>query len=189
MSDEGSGRRSRVGEDLLEVVREAVGPSGLVVEDVHVTPAGRRRQVRVLLDRDLTGLLASDDEESAVAPLSLDEVAAATRSVDDALESAGVMGETPYVLEVSSPGVERPLTQPRHFRRNVGRVVALTRHDGTSVTGRLRSAGVQELRLEVPASRREPARTEQLRYADLARGQVQVEFSRADQPADQGEDA
>ncbi|HET8598832.1 MAG TPA: ribosome maturation factor RimP [Segeticoccus sp.] len=185
MSGEGSGRRSGSMQDLTRLVGEAVRPLGLVVEGVHVTPAGKRRQVRVLLDRDLQELLEAGDAETTVAPLTLDEVAEATRAVDDLLESSDAMGSAPYVLEVSSPGVERPLTEPRHFRRNVGRLVAVTRVDGSSVTGRLQSADVDGVRLEVAATKRTPARTEQLRYADLTRGQVQVEFSRGDQ----GEDA
>lgn len=188
MTGEGSDRRSRStarDEQLAELAGEAVRSLGLVVEEVRVTPAGKRRQVRVLLDRDLGELLESGDDESEVAPLSLDEVADATRAVDDALESSDLMGEAPYLLEVSSPGTDRALTEPRHFRRNVGRLVAVTRADGSSVTGRLRSAGPQQVRVEVAGTTGREMHTEQLQYADLTRGRVEVEFSRADH----GEDA
>ena len=80
---------------------------GLLVEDVAVTPAGKRRLVRVWIDRDVE---ASGDSTSPTPPLSLDEVADATRVVSEALDETDAMGEQPYTLEVTSPGVDRPLT-------------------------------------------------------------------------------
>ena len=90
------------------------------------------------------------------------------------------MGELPYTLEVSSPGVGRPLTEPRHFQRNVGRLVT-ARHDGTEVTGRVTAASAGEVTLEVPATRSTPARTETLPYAGVERAVVEVEFARPDE--------
>ena len=114
------------------------------------------------------------------APLTLDEVADATHLVSDALDASDVMGEQPYTLEVSSPGVGRPLTEPRHFRRNVGRLVTV-QHDGGEVTGRVVSASTTEVSLEVPATKGTPARTETLPYAAVERAVVQVEFARPDE--------
>lgn len=114
----------------VELIRSALaGPVadlGLIVEDLAVARAGRRQVVRLAVDRDLDALALADDR-TPVPPLSLDEVADATRVVSDALDRLDALGEAPYVLEVSSPGVDRPLTQPRHLRRNVGRLVVLTR--------------------------------------------------------------
>jgi ribosome maturation factor RimP len=93
------------------------------------------------------------------------------------------MGEQPYTLEVSSPGVARPLTEPRHFRRNVGRLVTV-HHDGGEVTGRVTGASDTEVTVEVPATKAAPARTETLRYAAVERAVVQVEFARPDQSKD-----
>jgi ribosome maturation factor RimP len=169
---------------VTQQIRPAVeGPLaglGLVVEDVAVTPTGRRRLVRIWIDRDL----ASDgsDVTDPTPALSLDEVADATRVVSDALDASDVMGEQPYTLEVTSPGVDRPLTEPRHFRRNVTRLVTLTPLEGDPVTGRIVRAGEQGLTVEVPATKRQPARRLDLGYAALARAVVQVEFSR---PGDQ----
>ena len=89
------------------------------------------------------------------------------------------MGEQPYTLEVTSPGVDRPLTEPRHFRRNVSRLVTLTPLEGEQVTGRIVRAGDADLTVEVPATKKQPARTHDFRYADLSRAVVQVEFSRS----------
>jgi ribosome maturation factor RimP len=162
---------------IRPTLQEALAQSGLVLEDVVVTPAGRRRVVKVLLDRDLGDVAVVSD---ATAPLSLDEVADATRLVSEALDASDAMGEQPYTLEVSSPGVGRPLTAPRHFRRNVGRLVSV-QHDGAEVTGRVLSATATEVTLEVPATKRTPARTEVLAYDGIERAVVQVEFARPDE--------
>jgi ribosome maturation factor RimP len=165
-------------DSIRPALQEAFSTSDLVLEDVTVTPAGRRRVVKVLVDRDLGG---ADVVTEATDPLTLDEVADATRLVSDALDSSDAMGEQPYTLEVSSPGVGRPLTDPRHFRRNVGRLVAL-HHDGDDVTGRVTSASATEVTLEVPATKSTPARTVSVPYAGVSRAVVQVEFARHDDP-------
>ena len=89
-----------------------IGELGLIIEDVAVTPAGKRRLVRIWLDRDLSGLDPADDS-SPVDPLSLDEVAEATRAISIALDASDATGDAPYVLEVGSPGVDRPLHDVR----------------------------------------------------------------------------
>jgi ribosome maturation factor RimP len=176
---------------VKDQIRPAVeGPLealGLLVEDVAVTPAGKRRLVRIWIDR-----VVPDEGETtdATDPLSLDEVSDATRVVSDALDAADAMGEQPYTLEVTSPGVDRPLTLPRHFRRNVSRLVTLTPTEGDAVTGRIVRAGADGLTLEVPATKKTPARREDVAYAGVARAVVQVEFSRpTDRTDDVGGDA
>jgi len=156
-----------------------LGELGLAVEDVAVAPAGKRRLVRIWLDRDLSGL-ASDDESSVVSPLSLDEVADATRVISAALDGSDALGEAPYVLEVGSAGVDRPLTKPRHFRRNVSRLIEVSRVQGSAggaLTGRLLSAGPAEVTLLVAATKTEPETRLRIPYADIVRAQVQIEFA------------
>jgi ribosome maturation factor RimP len=164
-------------DSIRPALQEALSRSGLVLEDVAVTPAGRRRVVKVLVDR---ALAEAETVTEPTAPLTLDEVADATHLVSDALDASDLMGEQPYTLEVSSPGVGRPLTEPRHFRRNVGRLVT-AHHDGGEITGRVTSASAGEVTLEVPATRKTPARTETLSYAEVERAVVQVEFARPDE--------
>jgi len=179
MSASSPARAGRILEDLTP----AVAALDLVVEDVTVMPAGKRRLVRVLVDRDLKDLDASDTT-SPVTPLDLDQIADATRVVSERLDTSDAMGEQPYVLEVSSPGTDRPLTEPRHFRRNVGRLLAVRTQAGEQLTGRLVEAGADGIRLEidgVPAGRT-------LTYAECARAQVQVEFNRPDPAADHADD-
>ncbi|MDP9417849.1 MAG: ribosome maturation factor RimP [Actinomycetota bacterium] len=157
-----SARSSR--EDLLRVLQPVVAACGLDLEDVDVTPAGRRRVVRVVVDRD--------------GGVGLDDVADVSRAVSDALDETDVMGATPYVLEVTSPGVDRPLTEPRHWRRARGRLVTAALVDGTDATGRVVDAGENGVTLEQDGGDR------RLGWEQLRRGSVQVEFSR---PAAAGE--
>lgn len=121
---------------VRSIVEAPLAAVDLVVEDVTVTAAGRRSVVRIAVDRSLA-TLPPTDIASFVPPLSLDEVADATRVVDAALDADARLGNAPYVLEVSSPGVDRPLTLPRHLRRNVGRLVRLRLKDGSERSGRV----------------------------------------------------
>lgn len=160
---------------VLADVDAAVTPLHLAVEDVNVIPAGKRRLVRVLVDTDLSDL-ADDDHTSAVPPLSLDTVADATRAVGESLDASNVMGEQPYVLEVSSPGTDRPLTEPRHFRRNVGRLIRLDGSEQEPLTGRLNAADAEGV-----AVTDESGDEWRLAYTEITKGIVQLEFNRADE--------
>jgi len=151
--------RERIEAALTDPLREL----DLDVEAVELSPAGKRRVLRVAVDKD--------------GGLTLDDVAEATRAVDGVLEASDVMGEQPYTLEVTSRGVDRPLTLPRHWRRNVGRLVKVTLTDGSAVTGRVTSSDEESATLEVSGTQRVVA------YADVAKALVQIEFNR---PADQG---
>ena len=164
-------------QQIRAALEPALAPLGLVVEDVSVSPAGKRRVVRVLVDTDVSGIDVADDA-TVVTPLSLDTVAEATRAVDGVLDASDLLGESAYVLEVSSPGVGRALTSRDHFRRNVGRLVEVRHADGVD-TGRLVRVGADGLSLEVPATKKTPARTVELDLDAVERGVVQVEFKRA----------
>lgn len=168
-----------------ELLAGALDGSGVVLEEVTVTPAGRRRVVKVVVDRALDG---TGDVTETIDSLTLDEIADTTRTVSDVLDESDVLGEQPYTLEVTSPGVSRPLTSPRHFQRNVGRLVTLTVRDGAPVTGRISRAGAEDLTLAIPAVKKVPGRDETFAYAVLDRAEVQVEFSRKDSTDTTGND-
>ena len=147
---------------VVSVLDPAVTATGLVLEDVELRNVGRRLVVRVLVDSDHG--------------VTLDEVATASRAVSDALDGSDVLGDEPYTLEVSSPGVDRPLTEPRHWRRSVGRLVAVTRTDGRESTGRLLSVDEGEVSLELNVKGRVSRTT--IPLGDVRKAVVQVEFSR-----------
>jgi ribosome maturation factor RimP len=139
-----------------------VESAGLELEDVELRSVGRRLVLRVLVESDHG--------------VTLDEVAVASHAVADALDTSDVLGDEPYTLEVSSPGVDRPLTLPRHWQRNVGRLVAVTLTDGRETTGRLLSVTDGSAELEVNLKGRISRTTVAL--SDVRRAVVQVEFSR-----------
>lgn len=135
-----------------------LGALGLDVEAVELTPAGKRRVLRVAVDTD--------------GGVSMDDVAAATRAVNEVLDASDVLGELPYTLEVTSRGVDRPLTLERHWRRNVDRLVKVTFVEDGQVTGRIVSAGQDSALVDVDGEQKEIA------YADVAKALVQIEFNR-----------
>jgi ribosome maturation factor RimP len=146
-------------------VRAAIEPAlaggGFDVEDVAVRAAGSRQLVQVVVDRD--------------GGITLDDVAEATRAISAALDEHDPIAGA-YVLEVTSPGVDRPLTLPRHWRRNVGRIVDVRTRDGGHVLGRVQSADDEAA--EVLVQQDEQVR---VAYADVVKAKVQVEFSRAEE--------
>lgn len=151
-------------ERVREVVQPVVAAQGLFLEDVVVAPAGRRTVVRVVLDLD----------EDAVGSLDLDTVGEVSRDISAAMDAAEPVRGA-YVLEVSTPGTDRPLTELRHFRRARTRLVTLTLADGTSVHGRLVEATAEDYEVETDAG------TVHVRPADVRRGVVEVELRRADE--------
>ncbi|MEV1289988.1 ribosome maturation factor RimP [Micromonospora sp. NPDC049679] len=153
---------------LRAVIEPAVTAVGYEVEDVSVSRAGRRHVVRVIVDAD--------------GGINLDAVADVSRAVSAALDAAeergGELVAGEYQLEVSSPGVDRPLTLPRHWRRNVGRLVKVAAGQ-RQVTGRVTSADDDRVALDVDGAVQEWV------YADLGPGRVQVEFNRLDEVSDE----
>ncbi|MBA3419880.1 MAG: ribosome maturation factor RimP [Geodermatophilaceae bacterium] len=145
---------------LTAVITSIVQAAGYDLEDVVVTPAGRRSLVRVVVDAD--------------GGITLDQVAELSRALSEALdESEGsAMGAAPYVLEVSSPGVDRPLTQPRHWRRAVGRLVTLTQAEEGTVRGRVARSDDSGVVLDVNGEHLE------LPFERIASARVEVEFNR-----------
>jgi len=154
-----SARQDAIREQIEAELVDPLRTLGLDLEAVEITPAGKRRVLRVAVDKD--------------GGVTLDDVADATREVNQALDASDVMGEQPYTLEVTSRGVDRPLTLPRHWRRNERRLVKVTLEDGSSLTGRVVGSDDAAAILEVDGARREVA------YADVAKALVQVEFNRA----------
>lgn len=164
-------------EMIASQLQQPLADLSLVLDDLTVTPAGRRRVVRVVVDRDL-GQLDATDATSEVAPLTLDEVAEATRVVGDVLEGGDLMGDAPYTLEVSSPGLDRVLKGSRQYRRNVGRLVALLLENGDTLTARVSAVTGDLVTVEQEATRKTAASVRELRLEDITSARVQVEFAR-----------
>ena len=141
---------------IADVIGPVIAAAGMDLESVRVSAAGRRRLLRVVVDSDQG--------------VSLDDAATISRKLSAALDAAPVMGDFPYTLEVSSPGVGRPLTDPRHWRRAVGRLVQVTAADAGSISGRVLAADADGVTLDVAGDHR------RFGYAALGAGAIQVEF-------------
>jgi ribosome maturation factor RimP len=148
--------------DLAAAVGAALEPTaraaGFDLEGVEIIPAGRHRLLRVVVDRD--------------GGLDLDAVAVASRELSTALDADSVMGDTTYTLEVTSPGVDRPLTEARHWRRAVGRLVEAPLRDGGTVRGRIIAADDTAVTFTVDAAE------QVVPLSDLGSGRMQLEFDR-----------
>lgn len=166
---------------LVEQLTPELAARSLVVEDVAIVPAGSRRLLRVLVERSLADL-DPGDSTTPVPPLSLDEIADATRVVGDALDRTDLMGQRPYTLEVSSPGVGRPLTGYDGLRRNVGRLVDLRRGTGQALTGRVVAVSPDEVRLDVRANGSGATQEVSVPLPEVESARVQVEFNRKASP-------
>ncbi len=156
-------------------IEPVVADAGYDLEELVVTPAGRRSVVRVVVDRDQG--------------VTLDDIAEVSRAVSEVLDrNDDGMGRTPYVLEVTSPGVDRPLTEPRHWRRNTGRLVTVAAGPAAAreeVTGRITAVGDTGVDLAVeargkPGAKKRAPTPRHVPWAQLGPGRVQVEFGRAD---------
>jgi ribosome maturation factor RimP len=143
---------------LAGLIQPVVAAAGMDLESVRMTVAGRRRLLRVVVDSD-TGV-------------SLDAAALVSNEVSATLDASNVLGDIPYTLEVSSPGVDRPLTEPRHWRRAAGRLVKVKAGAEGTMQGRVLAADGDGVTLDVNGVRRDFA------YGDLGAGAVQVEFGR-----------
>lgn len=147
--------------ELEGLLTPVVAAQGLEIDRIEVMSAGRRKVVRVFLD---------GDGPEGRGP-SLDEIAEATRAISEALDDSPITGQAPYTLEVSSRGVGRPLTEPRHYRRNRGRLVALTGPE-LDLTGRIVAVSDDEVTLDLEGE------TRAIRLAGIDKAVVQVELNR-----------
>ena len=151
-------------DQISELVTPAVSDQGFYLEDVHVATPGSHRIVTCIVDGD--------------ASLNLDQVTSVSRVISELLDEAAFMGETPFTLEVTSPGVDRPLTQPRHFAKNVDRLLKIIKLDGSEVTGRILSNTDHDVTLTVAVKKETIEQTVSL--SEIKRAVVEIEFNRKD---------
>jgi len=143
---------------LRALLAPVVADLGLDLEAVDVTAAGRRRRVCVVVDRD--------------GGIDLDAVADVSKAVSEALDASDVLGDSPYVLEVTSPGVDRPLTEPRHWRRARQRLVACQMKDGRAIDGRVTESDDDTVTLDTVEGR------VTFPISEVSQARVQIEFRR-----------
>jgi len=145
--------------NLTELLNPAVTRAGFILEDVTVTPVGKRRLVSVVVDCENRNP-------------SLDEVTVVSKEVSSILDSYSLMGDMPFTLEVTTPGVDRPLTELRHWRKNVGRLVKITPVTGEKYVARIIAINPRDVVLE------SQGKEINVPFADITRAQIEIEFNR-----------
>ncbi|RKT07234.1 ribosome maturation factor RimP [Streptomyces sp. 3211.6] len=154
---------------LRGLLEPLVAAKGLDLEEIELSKAGRRRMLRIVVDSD--------------EGVELDACAELSREVSDALDASDVMGEDEYVLEVSSPGADRPLSEHRHYLRATGRLVKFqltAEGGGGELVARILGVDDEGMDLEVPGVKGRKATARRIAFTDIAKARVEIEFNRKD---------
>ncbi|MDT0458227.1 ribosome maturation factor RimP [Streptomyces sp. DSM 41527] len=150
-------------ERLRGLLEPLVAARDLDLEEIEVTPAGKRRVLRIVVDSD--------------EGVQLDECAELSREASQVLDDSDVMGGAPYTLEVTSPGADRPLTELRHYRRAVGRLIKAQLHEGGELVARITAVDDAGLDLEVPGVKGRKPTTRRVSFDEIAKARVELEFN------------
>ena len=149
-------------EKITELVQPAVEKAGFFLEDVHVVAPGKHRIVTCIVDGQT--------------PLNLDQVTSVSRDISELLDAADFMDDSAFTLEVTSPGVDRPLTLPRHWHKNLNRLVKVVNQDGSVVNGRITS--VEDSQVHLTEDIKGKSKEHTVIFADIKRATVEIEFNR-----------
>ena len=139
-------------EQVAAVITPAIQALGFYVEDISITTAGRRSMLTVIVDGDTH--------------LSLDQVTVATKAISEIVENLPTLGNNPFTLEVTSPGLDRPLTKPRHWRKNKDRLIKIVLNDGKEITGRIKDSTEDEVTVD----------EQKVAFVDIKRATLEIEF-------------
>jgi ribosome maturation factor RimP len=151
-------------DQISQLVTPAVEAQGFFLEEVQLVSPGKHRIVTCIVDGQTS--------------LNMDQVTAVSRAISELLDEAPFMGETPFTLEVTSPGVDRPLTKPRHFAKNHDRLLKVVQIDGEVVTGRIASNTEADVTLTV--TEKKEVKEVVITFTDMKRATVEIEFNRKD---------
>ena len=151
-------------QSITDLISPAVTEAGFFLEEVLIASPGSHRIVTCVVD--------------GPTPLNLDQVTVASRVISELLDTAEFMGKTPFTLEVTSPGVDRPLTQPRHWTKNLTRLIKVTLSDGAVITGRLTE--FDEVNAKLVENIKGRIKEHTVAFADIKRAVVEIEFNRKD---------
>ncbi len=151
-------------DSIADLIRPVVEEAGFFLEDVFTSNPGNHRIVTCMVD--------------GLKPLSLDEVTVVSRAVSEILDETPLLTEA-FTLEVTSPGIERPLTLPRHWTKNLTRIVKVLLNDDTEVSGRLTE--FDETRAILIENIKGRMKTHEVNFTDIKRANVEIEFNRKDE--------
>lgn len=148
-------------DNLNELLAPVINASGLLLEEIKVIPVGRSRIISVIVDHEERNL-------------NLDEVAASSRVISEILENYNQLGDNPFTLEVTSPGVDRPLVKAHQWKKNLSRLISIVKVDGEKLIGRLKSLDLDSASLEVKSGE------VSILFSEIKRATVEIEFNRKD---------
>jgi len=149
-------------EKISELIQPVIEKAGFFLEDVHVVSPGKHRIVTCIVDGQT--------------PLNLDQVTSISRDISELLDAADFMDDSAFTLEVTSPGVDRPLTLPRHWHKNLKRLVKVVNQDGSVVNGRITT--VEDAQVLLIEDIKGKSKEHTVAFADIKRATVEIEFNR-----------
>ena len=140
--------------DIAQVISPIIESNGNYLEEVKVANLGKKKLITVIIDSDTH--------------LNLDQVTVVTRSISDAIENLASLGTTPFTLEVTSPGIDRPLTLSRHWRKNIGKLAKIDLGEGKSIESRISSVTEDSVILE----------SGEVKFAQIKKATLVIEFKK-----------
>ena len=140
--------------DIAQVISPIIESTGNYLEEVKVANLGKKKLITVIIDSDTH--------------LNLDQVTVVTRSISDAIENLASLGTTPFTLEVTSPGIDRPLTLSRHWRKNIGKLAKIDLGEGKSIESRISSVTEDSVILE----------SGEVKFAQIKKATLVIEFKK-----------
>ena len=149
-------------DQISDLITPALTSADYFLEDINIVTPGKHRIITIIVDGEKA--------------LNLDQVTVATKLISELLDQASFMGETPFTLEVTSPGIDRPLTLPRHFAKNHDRLLKVTKNDGEVVTGRITANTENDVTLTVAVKKELVEHV--ISLTDIKRAVVEIEFNR-----------
>ena len=143
-----------VQDEVANAIRPIIEAGGNYLEDIRIVAAGKRNLVTVIVDSD--------------SYLNLDQVAAVSREISETMENLRAMGDKPFTLEVTSPGIDRPLTLPRHWKKNSGKLVKIVKIDGSILEGRIIDSNEYLAKLD----------SSEISFSEIKKATIQIEFKK-----------
>jgi ribosome maturation factor RimP len=139
-------------EDISAAIRPIIEATGNYLEELTITSAGKVKILTVIVDSD--------------SHLNLDQITAVTKEISEVIETLEELGDTAFTLEVTSPGIDRPLTKPRHWRKNLDRLVKITMTSGQDIQGRIGEATETVVLVD----------NQKVSFEDIKRAVLEIEF-------------
>jgi len=139
-------------EDISAAIRPIIEASGNYLEELTITSAGKVKILTVIVDSD--------------SHLNLDQITAVTKEISEVIETLEELGDSAFTLEVTSPGIDRPLTKPRHWRKNFNRLVKITMTSGQDIQGRIGEATESAVLVG----------DQKITFEDIKRAVLEIEF-------------